>query len=253
VSETSAARRSFASALRFPLTLIPKDVRVPILTGALRGKWWVSTSGTHGCWLGWYESETQRVFTSTVRRGDTVFDIGANVGFFTLLASILTGENGRVVAFEPLPRNIGYLKRNLAMNRVVNTTIMEVAVSDRPGQAFLQVGANPSEGSLAEQGQPVDVIALDDLAENGLLPLPDVMKIDVEGAESRVLHGALALLRKARPTLILSTHGYLQHDSCWKLLEGLGYQVTLRRDGSQDGMYEVLARHPDRSTERREP
>lgn len=246
----SSFRWSLGSVLRLPLKLVPKDTRLPILTGALRGKWWISTSGTHGCWIGSYESETQRVFASTVRAGDTVFDIGANVGFFTLLSATLVGASGRVIAFEPLPRNISFLTRNLAINGVANTTLIEAAVSDRPGRAFLEVATNPSMGTLAERGLPVEVVALDDLMEKGLLPLPDVMKIDVEGAESRVLLGARTLLRTARPTLILSTHGSSQHDLCWKFLEELGFQVTLRRDGSEDGMYEVLARHPNRSRER---
>src|SRR5437899_3136746 len=82
--------------LRLPLALVPRSATVCVLGGSLRGARWVVGSASHGCWLGWYEADKQRAFASLVKRGDVVFDIGAHVGFYTLLASRLCGPSGHV-------------------------------------------------------------------------------------------------------------------------------------------------------------
>src|SRR5947208_793716 len=102
----SRIRRLLAKLVRLPLRLIPSQSIVRIRSGDLRGWRWIVGSSTNGCWLGTYESHMQRLFREHIGPGSTVFDIGANVGFFTLLASKLAGEAGRVYAFEPLPRNL---------------------------------------------------------------------------------------------------------------------------------------------------
>ena len=71
----------------------------------------------------------------------TVFDIGAHAGYYTLIASKLVGGSGHVVAFEPAPRNLRYLRRHLSLNHVSNVTVLEVAVSDRAGVGRFDVGA----------------------------------------------------------------------------------------------------------------
>src|ERR1700748_2608728 len=76
-------------ALRSPFRLIPAAATVPILQGPLRGRGGIVGSATHGCWLGSYEFETQRAFGRLVNGGDVVYDLGANVGFYTLLAAQL--------------------------------------------------------------------------------------------------------------------------------------------------------------------
>ena len=88
-------------ALRLPLRLIPKDANVRILQGPLRGKYWISGSSDHGCWLGSYEVAKQRKVTELVRPGMICWDVGANVGFYTLLFAELVGRTGSVYAFEP--------------------------------------------------------------------------------------------------------------------------------------------------------
>src|SRR5688572_25202486 len=102
--------------LRQPLKLIPPGTHVRILQGRLRGKRWIAGSSTHGCWLGSYESDKRQLFESSITPGDVVFDIGANVGFYTLLASDLVGSSGHVYSFEPVPRNIEFLNEHLSLN-----------------------------------------------------------------------------------------------------------------------------------------
>jgi hypothetical protein len=71
--------------LRAPLELLPKGLTVRVLQGPARGMKWVVGSGTHGCWLGSYEYSKQRLLRRLIRPGDVVYDVGANVGFYTLL------------------------------------------------------------------------------------------------------------------------------------------------------------------------
>ena len=87
--------------LRAPLRLIPRSMVVPILQGALRGKKWTVGSSTHGCWLGSFEYEKQKALQCAIKTGQVVYDIGANVGFYSLFASVLVGEAGHVYSFEP--------------------------------------------------------------------------------------------------------------------------------------------------------
>lgn len=101
---------------------------MPILQGPLRGKRWIVSSSTAGCWLGSYELDKQRRFATTLRPGHVVYDLGANAGFYTLLASKLVGRSGHVVAFEPLPENLAALRRHLELNGVDNVTVMDAAV-----------------------------------------------------------------------------------------------------------------------------
>src|SRR6266436_706615 len=126
--------RWFGRVLRWPLQWIPQDAVVPILQGPCAGMRWIVGSSTHGCWLGSYEYEKRKLFEELVGPGDVVYDIGAHVGFYTLLASVLVGHTGRVVAFEPSPRNLAYLRRHLAMNRLNNVTVVEGAVYDHDGE-----------------------------------------------------------------------------------------------------------------------
>ncbi len=103
-------------ALRSPFRLIPASTAMPILQGPLRGRRWIVGSATHGCWLGSYEFETQRAFAGLVRAGDVVYDLGANVGFYSLLAARLAGDDGIVYSFEPLARNLDFLRKHVGIN-----------------------------------------------------------------------------------------------------------------------------------------
>jgi precorrin-6B methylase 2 len=87
--------------------------------------------------LGTSEPEIQDVFAEHVRHGGVVWDIGANIGFYSLIASRLVGEDGKVFAFEPLPANLDAIARNIALNGVENIEVVGLALSDRVGTAEL--------------------------------------------------------------------------------------------------------------------
>jgi FkbM family methyltransferase len=220
-------------ALRLPLRMLPKNLPVPILQGRLRGYWWIAGASTHGCWLGSYENEKRKLFEQVIGKESVVFDIGANVGFYTLLAAAITAPKGKVVAFEPLPRNLALLRRHLALNKISNVIIFEAAVTDRSGTALFVADSDPSMAKIATSGKlKVKAVALDDLVSSGVVPAPTHLKIDVEGAEARVLLGAEQLLRTHQPQIFLSTHGAEVHQECCERLIQLGY--SLRPIGGAD-------------------
>jgi FkbM family methyltransferase len=212
--------------LRQPLKLVPGNAAMPILQGRLRGKRWIAGAHTHGCWLGTYESEKQKVFELKVRPGNTVFDIGANAGFYTLLASYLVGEAGHVYAFEPLARNTHFLYEHLRLNRVGNVQVIESAVSDSEGDTYFDDASGSAMGHLSAIGRlRVHTISIDAMVSEGKILPPDCMKIDVEGGEFLVLSGAKLTLRDHRPIIFLATHGTLVHKQCCDLLKSAGYKI----------------------------
>ncbi len=231
---------AFGKVLRLPLKLIPRTAVLTIRNGPLKGKKWIAGSHTHGCWLGSYEQEKQRLFAQTVTEGSVVFDIGANVGFYTLLASVLAGPKGHVYAFEPLPRNLEYLKEHLRLNQIENVTMIEAAVADRNGVTLFNEGANSAMGHLSADGKlEVEVVALDDLISQGKIQPPDFMKLDVEGGELLVLRGAKITLPASEPDIFLATHGKQVHLQCCELLRLVGYE--LRSVDGREESDELLA------------
>ena len=235
-------RTFIGRVLRLPLRLIPSQTVLPIMQGPLKGMKWITGSGVHGYWLGIYENEKQQKFIQQVKTGSVVYDIGANVGFYTLLASVLVGGAGRVVAFEPLPANLAYLTKHLALNNVRNTQVIEAAVSDENGTAMFTDITERSSGHFDLSGKlEVRTVRLDTLCENGEIPLPDVMKIDVEGAEYQVLRGALSILEKHHPLIFLATHGREVHKQSCDLLVQLGYRLASISSASVETTDELLA------------
>jgi FkbM family methyltransferase len=210
--------------LRLPLRLLPRNMTVRILQGELRGKKWIVGSSDHGCWLGSYEFEKQRLLTKVVKQSTVFFDIGAHVGFYTLLGSCLVKDSGIVFAFEPFPRNIEYLEKHLMANGIQNVRLFKAAVSDHTGVATFQEGPSSSMGQISERGKhAIKLASLDDLFFKGAVPLPDYLKIDVEGAEFSVLSGARQILTRGHPVIFLATHGNEAHLKCLSLLNSLGY------------------------------
>lgn len=208
---------SLGKILRLPLSLIPANAVLPVMQGPMRGMKWISGSCTHGCWLGSYEYEKQRLFDEAIAPHSTVWDIGANVGLYTLLAS---RKAARVIAVEPLPDNIRYLEKHLRLNRITNVEVLDAAVGQECGRQSFCIGENRSVGHLGEEGLEVEVVTLDLLcAKNGP---PDVIKIDVEGAEFLVLLGAKHCLA-AKPTIFLATHSTSLADKCSSFLASAGY------------------------------
>jgi FkbM family methyltransferase len=215
-------------ALRSPFRLIPASAAVPILQGPLRGRRWIVGSATHGCWLGSYEFKTQRAFAELVKSGNVVYDLGANVGFYTLLGARLAGDAGMVYSFEPLPRNLEYLRKHVAINRLGNCRVIDGAVADFDGEMTLESSEAPTTAHLSDGGDlSVRVVRVDSLVARGEIRAPDVMKIDIEGSEVKALTGAAETIEQYRPRILMATHNRELHAECVEFLERRGYRIEL--------------------------
>lgn len=219
----SVAARRFARLL---LPFVPERAVLPILSGPLRGARWIAKSSNPSCWGGYFESANQRFVVDELGARDTFVDVGANVGFFTLLGSRSVGRSGRVVAFEPLRRNVELLERHLALNRVANAVVVRSALSDHAGYEGFGSGSSPSMARLSKDGaEKVEVTTLD--AALAALDVGEVrlIKIDVEGAEAEVLAGAARTLsQNPPPSLVIATHGYRAHAATIDRLGSFGYR-----------------------------
>jgi len=149
-----------------------------------------------------------RLIQMLLRPGDVFVDGGAHIGIFTLIAAAAVGASGRVIACEPVPQNLELLKRNLALNDFDWVETHEVALGEKPGQAELfSFGRGSALSSFApstRQGTeklPVRVTSLDDVVDPYRSRVR-VVKLDIEGAELRAMHGAPKLL-KAQPDFVL--------------------------------------------------
>lgn len=186
---------------------------------------WIKGSSVAGCWVGSYEPGLTRQFEEFIKPGHVVYDVGANVGYYTLLASCLVGSGGKVIAFEPLPRNLKFLRYHVAANHLGQTEIRTEAVCDREGEACFGGHEDATQTHLTEtDGIKVATTSLDVLGIKGL-PVPDIIKIDVEGAEWEVLQGAANVISTRRPVIFLATHSDDLRDRCSAWLRKIGYTL----------------------------
>jgi FkbM family methyltransferase len=181
-------------------------------------------------------------FLALVERGDVVYDVGANQGYYTLLFSRLVGRHGQVHAFEPVAATFAALAARVERRpRLGNVVLNACAVAGSPGQADLLVpDSDPAHASLVRHGtgswersavhrESTTVTTLDDYQREHGAPPPDMVKCDAEGAEQRILEGASGTVRRQRPLLHLEVNpslardfGYAPHDlAAW--LTAAGY------------------------------
>lgn len=158
-----------------------------------------------------WERTTVAAFRQVVRPGDVAFDVGANRGLHAVVLAALVGPAGQVVCVEPNPALRPCLERTVADTPWMR--LLPVALADADGEATLFVGSNHETSSLGDwltpryrehpRSVPTPVRRLDDLVARGEVPRPDVIKIDVEGAELRAFRGARAVLDREEAPIIL--------------------------------------------------
>jgi FkbM family methyltransferase len=211
----------------------------PVLRGPLRGARFVLGAFAGECggasvYFNRIEQEQTELMVRSLQQGQTFFDIGANAGYYTILGSRLVGVSGRVVAFEPSIRNLHYLYRHVEVNRTGNVDVFSGGCAEKMSLELFSQGDNCATGRLRKDddenaGAPVPVISIDLFVQRTGI-VPDVIKIDVEGAELSVLKGAQAVLRSSKPLVFLSIHSDKLREECLELLSGLGYRHDLSPD-----------------------
>ncbi len=197
-----------AQRLRRLFPRMPIPIRLPF------GAWWVaqhSALDANILTIGFERAEIQFV-DNFLKPGMTVLDIGAHHGLYTLLASKRVGRTGKVIAFEPSPRERERLGRHVRLNRCFNVKIEPFALGNSQSQAdlYLTSGMNDWCNSLRKEAagevaktERVDVLPLDDYLAKAAIDRVEFMKVDVEGAELGLLNGARKLLTSIHRPVIL--------------------------------------------------
>jgi len=152
--------------------------------------------------------------------GQTIFDVGGSLGIHTIFFASRAGPDGRVVTFEPDPVSYEHILANLAVNELSNVVVRNVGVAKRPGQLDFAYPADRGRGSADPEslkhraGDPsvqlltVPVTSIDAELRSGQAPVPDFVKIDVEGLELAVLEGMADTIRQAKPAIFVEIHGW---------------------------------------------
>jgi len=180
--------------------------------------------------VGHYEPVVQACIERCLSEGIIAFDVGAHVGYVSLLMASMVGAGGLIVAFEADPAIAACLDRNLDRNadRVAATVrAVPVALGAVSGTASFKRGDDTSTGYLTDGSGDiaVNVTTLDEVAAS--FGVPRLVKIDVEGAELDVLHGAEQLLRRRETTFVIETHSPQLQRSCAALLKDYGWTCNI--------------------------
>jgi FkbM family methyltransferase len=205
-------------------------------------KWRASFSRREPWTVAWLESET--------RPGDTVYDIGANVGVVSLIGATLLRGEGLVVAFEPSFSSYARLCENIALNGLSSMVVpVPLALSSTSGlQAFTYRSEDPGQSRHAYSAeawtpavgnshkrytQPMVSVTLDDVVPLVRLPSPNLVKLDVDGAEAHVLRGAQSTLSAPECRSVLVEIDDTHTDDVVSLVESLGFRLDSRHRRKQ--------------------
>lgn len=187
---------------------------------------------------GGWEPRTQALMLRHLGKGSVAYDVGANYGIHALLMARLIGNgSGRVHAFEPMPSIMAALRENVTLNGFNNVTFVQEALSDASGTVTFLSGAHGGAGHLSNVGDSggaettVATLTLDEYVFGRGNTPPTFIKMDVEGAESRVIAGGRQVLERARPILLMDLHGVEQEIAVGTALKELGYRLHRVDDG----------------------
>ena len=203
---------------------IVSPVRLRIRGGPLAGSRWILSTGKHFI-AGTYEPEKTHCIVAAAQPGMAVLDVGAHVGYFALMMAERVTSGGVVHAFEPRDLNRHFLQTHVRINGITNVRVHSHCLGDRVGPAKFNTRTGTGTGHLSSDGNvSVEMMTIDSLVEDGTIPVPDLIKIDVEGAEVLVLRGGYSMICGRRPTMILAVHSEALERECRAILEPLGYE-----------------------------
>ena len=216
--------------------LVPRGSRtwVQVRNGAAKGLWLNLNPRTGQAYFdGGGELEVQAALENHVRPGMTVYDVGANIGLYSMIAARLVGDQGHVVAFEADPEIAARLREHLARNGFRQAIVEEAAVWSEAQRVYFEradPAASPDRGlgRVVEAGKQITVevnaVALDEYVQTHAAP--DFVKCDVEGAEIEVFRGARQLLREKRPVIVCEMHSEANRRSLTAEFTNLRYSCT---------------------------
>lgn len=193
-------------------------------------------------WLGTYEPELQAALRELIEPGRVVYDVGANIGYISLMLARRVGPDGKVFAFEALPENVTRLSDNLALNGMeARVAVVPCAVVDRAGAVSFMVGPSGGMGKAAgsagrqdvqyNQAIRVDGLSLDEFVFQQGNPPPELIKIDIEGGEVLALPGMRRVLDEFHPLILMELHGPEAARTAWMVLQNAGYRICQMQPG----------------------
>jgi FkbM family methyltransferase len=192
-------------------------------------------------WLATYEPEMQKALRDLLKPGMTVYDVGANVGYVSLLLAKNVGQNGRVFSFEALPSNVKRLTHNIELNGMQQRiSINHFAVTAKSGEVKFFVhasnGMGKAAGSAGRNEKYVDEISvpgisLDEFVYDRGHAAPQAVKMDIEGGEVMALPGMVRVLKEARPIMLMELHGPESARAAWETLTSAGYTLCEMKPG----------------------
>jgi FkbM family methyltransferase len=194
-----------------------------------------------------YEAETIAFLREYAKQGAIVADIGAHIGFYTLLLSRYVGGTGTVLALEPDPANLVRLRQNLKINSINNVRVIDRAAAATTCTLYFDARGHTtsqlvSDEALPESAIQVRTVSLDELFCQEHTKIPSLLKIDVEDYEAAVLQGGKQFLSQNRPTLLLEIHSKQSMLDCLRLLMPLAYNFTLLEKTGDDFVASALSR-----------
>jgi FkbM family methyltransferase len=192
-------------------------------------------------WLGTYEPDLQAALRELVQPGSILYDVGANIGYVSLLLAKAAGESGHVYAFEALPENAERWRRNIRLNGMDSRlTLHPAAVTQASGPVHFLVHASGGMGKVAGSAGrdewyrseiTVQGLSLDEFVYGQGNPPPQVVKMDIEGGEVLALPGMQRILAEARPVMLMELHGPESSRVAWETLTAARYEICWMRHG----------------------
>lgn len=196
---------------------------VRIKKGPLKGYKWIVTTGSSFI-RGVYEMQKTEGILKSIKPGMNVLDVGAHVGYYSLIMAKKVGSEGSVCSFEPRDLNRSFLEKHIRINKITNIKVFSECVGDREGATKFESRTGTGTGHISDSGNlNVRMTTIDSAIANGRVNTPDYIKIDVEGAEMMVLLGGAKTIESRKPILLLATHSDKLEKKCRDFLEPMGY------------------------------
>jgi len=227
--------------LKHIIKSILSGVYIKILSGPLKGKKWSITSGYRFI-RGNYEQYKTDAFIENFSSGSIFFDIGAHIGYFSSIAAVINNGKGGIFAFEPRPMNIKFFRKHMKINNFQNVMLIEAAAGGNDGIVQFNDRTGSATGSVSRNGNlKVNQVSIGRMIKDGSLPVPDFIKIDVEGGEREVLKNLQDIISSVRPRLLVATHG----DECRVFTENFlnenKYSFRILNPEAVSGDTEIIA------------
>jgi FkbM family methyltransferase len=226
-------------------------VTLPVLAGPGRGlrfSFDLSRRIEAAYVTGRYDTSQVTTFAKIVKPGMVVWDIGTYLGFYAAVASRLVGPAGRVVAFEPDPENLERARHNAKLNSLTNVDFVEAAIGEPVGHVALIKTRNTNshiEGAFVGRDRAdyltrapnhretirAQCLSLDEAYRDPWIPRPDVIKLDIEGAEQFALKYVDTLAAEVGPIIMLELHNPECDAAAWEFSQRTGYRLRSLETG----------------------